>query len=40
MTWGIPTQLFLQIHVALSLVALVAGLMSSMAGSAERRSPL
>jgi hypothetical protein len=26
MTWGIPTQLFLQIHVALSLVALVAGL--------------
>src|SRR5262249_35682362 len=26
MTWGIPTQLFLQIHVALSLIALVAGL--------------
>ena len=26
MTWGIPTHLFLQIHVALSLIALVAGL--------------
>ena len=26
MTWGIPTHLFLQIHVALSLVGLVAGL--------------
>jgi hypothetical protein len=26
MTWGIPTHVFLQIHVALSLVALVAGL--------------
>jgi hypothetical protein len=26
MTWGIPTPLFLQIHVALSLIALVAGL--------------
>jgi hypothetical protein len=25
-TWGIPTHLFLQIHVALSLIALVAGL--------------
>jgi hypothetical protein len=26
MTWGIPTHLLLQIHVALSLIALVAGL--------------
>ena len=26
MTWGIPTHLFLQIHVVLSLIALVAGL--------------
>ena len=26
MTWGIPTHLFLQIHVTISLVALVAGL--------------
>jgi hypothetical protein len=26
MIWGIPTHLFLQIHVALSLIALVAGL--------------
>jgi hypothetical protein len=26
MTWGIPTHLFLQIHVAISLIALVAGL--------------
>jgi len=26
MTWGIPTHVFLEIHVALSLVALVAGL--------------
>jgi hypothetical protein len=26
MTWGIPTHLFLQIHVGLSLIALVAGL--------------
>jgi len=26
MTWGIPTHLFLQIHVALSLIGLVAGL--------------
>ena len=26
MTWGIPTHLFLQIHVALSLIALVSGL--------------
>src|SRR5580698_10504466 len=26
MTWGIPTHLFLQIHVALSLIALVTGL--------------
>jgi len=26
MTWGIPTHVFLQIHVALSLIALVAGL--------------
>jgi hypothetical protein len=26
MTWGIPTQTFLDIHIALSLVALVAGL--------------
>ena len=26
MTWGIPTDLFLQIHVAISLIALVAGL--------------
>jgi hypothetical protein len=26
MTWGIPTHLFLQIHVGVSLVALVAGL--------------
>jgi hypothetical protein len=26
MIWGIPSHLFLQIHVALSLVALVAGL--------------
>jgi len=26
MTWGIPTHLFLQTHVALSLIALVAGL--------------
>src|ERR1700721_1206432 len=25
MTWGIPTHLFLQIHVALSLIALMAG---------------
>jgi hypothetical protein len=25
-TWGIPTDLFLQIHVALSLIGLVAGL--------------
>jgi hypothetical protein len=28
MTWGIPTHLFLQIHVAISLVALVAGLIA------------
>jgi hypothetical protein len=26
MTWGIPTNLFLEIHVALSLVGIVAGL--------------
>jgi len=26
MTWGIPTHVFLQIHVALSVIALVAGL--------------
>ena len=26
MTWGIPTHLFLQIHVALSLIGIVAGL--------------
>jgi hypothetical protein len=26
MTWGIPTDLFLQIHVALSLIAIPAGL--------------
>jgi hypothetical protein len=26
MTWGIPTGLFLEIHVALSLIALVTGL--------------
>jgi hypothetical protein len=26
MTWGLPTHLFLQIHVALSLVGIVAGL--------------
>src|ERR1700723_2141446 len=26
MTWGIPAHLLLQIHVALSLIALVAGL--------------
>jgi hypothetical protein len=26
MTWGIPTHVFLEIHVAVSLVALVAGL--------------
>jgi hypothetical protein len=26
MTWGIPTQLFLEIHVALSLIGIVAGL--------------
>jgi hypothetical protein len=26
MTWGIPTELFLQIHVALSLVGIVSGL--------------
>jgi hypothetical protein len=26
MTWGIPTHLFLQIHVALSLIAMVVGL--------------
>src|SRR5262245_52210766 len=28
MTWGIPTHLFLQIHVAISLIALVAGLIA------------
>src|SRR3984885_7272810 len=28
MTWGIPTHLVLQIHVAISLVALVAGLIA------------
>jgi hypothetical protein len=26
MTWGIPTHLFLEIHVALSLIGIVAGL--------------
>lgn len=26
MTWGLPTHLFLQIHVALSLIGIVAGL--------------
>jgi hypothetical protein len=28
MTWGIPTHLFLQIHVAISLIALVLGLIA------------
>jgi hypothetical protein len=28
MTWGIPTHLFLQIHVAISLIALVTGLIA------------
>jgi hypothetical protein len=28
MTWGIPTSLFLQIHVAISLIAIVAGLIT------------
>jgi len=27
-TWGIPTHLFLQIHVVISLVALVSGLIA------------
>ena len=26
MTWGIPTYLFLQIHMALSLIGIVTGL--------------
>ena len=28
MTWGIPTHVFLQIHVAISLIALVSGLIA------------
>ena len=28
MTWGLPTHLFLQIHVAISLIALVTGLIA------------
>jgi hypothetical protein len=27
-TWGIPTHLFLQIHVVISLIALVSGLVA------------